>query len=42
MEEVERVIEAVPGIVAQLRSLSPYWSVDGPVSAEAAFAPKFA
>ncbi|MBV8486927.1 MAG: cysteine desulfurase NifS [Planctomycetaceae bacterium] len=42
MEEVDRVIEAVPGIVAQLRSLSPYWSVDGPVAAEAAFTPKFA
>lgn len=25
-EEVTRVIEAVPGIIAQLRSISPYWA----------------
>ena len=30
-EEVDRVIEAVPPIVAQLRKLSPYWGEDGPV-----------
>ncbi len=41
-DEVEQVIKAVPGIVARLRSLSPYWSADGPVSPEAAFVPKFA
>ena len=29
-EEVERVIAAVPPIVAQLRKLSPYWNGDGP------------
>lgn len=43
MEEVERVIEAVPGIVAQLRKLSPYWQGDGPVEEpEKAFAPTYA
>ena len=29
--EVERVIAAVPPIVAQLRRLSPYWGEDGPI-----------
>ncbi|HEY0722082.1 MAG TPA: aminotransferase class V-fold PLP-dependent enzyme, partial [Gammaproteobacteria bacterium] len=29
-EEVERVIAAVPPIVAQLRKLSPYWGANGP------------
>jgi len=43
MEEIERVIEAVPPIVAQLRKLSPYWGEDGPVdNPEAAFAPVYA
>ena len=43
MEEVERVIEAVPPIVAQLRKLSPYWGEDGPVEEpEKAFAPSYA
>lgn len=42
MDEMEQVIKAVPEIVGWLRSLSPYWSGNGPVSAEAAFAPKFA
>ncbi len=43
MEEVERVIEAVPPIIAQLRKLSPYWSGDGPVEEpEKAFAPTYA
>lgn len=43
MEEVEKVIEAVPPIVAQLRKLSPYWGVDGPVEEpEKAFAPTYA
>ncbi len=42
-EEIERVIEAVPPIVAQLRKLSPYWGEDGPVeNPEAAFAPVYA
>lgn len=43
MEEVERVIEAVPPIVAQLRKLSPYWGENGPVeNPEEAFAPVYA
>jgi cysteine desulfurase len=42
MEEVERVIAAVPPIVAQLRKLSPYWGEDGPVDdPEQAFAPAY-
>ena len=41
--EVDRVIEAVPPIVAQLRKLSPYWSDKGPAAnPEAAFAPTYA
>ncbi|WP_296806533.1 cysteine desulfurase NifS [Thiocapsa sp.] len=43
MEEIDRVIEAVPPIVAKLRKLSPYWSDSGPVSDSAgAFAPAYA
>jgi cysteine desulfurase len=43
MEEIERVIAAVPPIVAQLRKLSPYWGEDGPVDEpEKAFAPTYA
>ncbi|MEJ2060552.1 MAG: cysteine desulfurase NifS [Gammaproteobacteria bacterium] len=43
MEEVERVIEAVPPIVAQLRKLSPYWADGAPVKdPEKAFAPTYA
>ena len=42
-EEVDRVIAAVPPIIAQLRKLSPYWSGDGPVAnPEQAFAPAYA
>ena len=41
--EVDRVIEAVPPIVAQLRKLSPYWKDDAPAAnPEAAFAPTYA
>ena len=41
--EIERVIEAVPPIIAQLRKLSPYWSESGPVEAsEQRFAPAYA
>ena len=40
--EIERVIDAVPSIIAQLRKLSPYWRDGGPVSAEQAFAPTYA
>jgi cysteine desulfurase len=43
MEEVEKVIEAVPPIIAKLRKLSPYWSDNGPVAEpEKAFAPVYA
>jgi len=43
MEEVERVIQAVPPIVAQLRKMSPYWGENGPVeNPEEAFAPTYA
>lgn len=42
-EEVDRVIEALPPIVAKLRKLSPYWSDNGPVEEpEKAFAPVYA
>lgn len=42
-DEIERVIVAVPPIVAQLRKLSPYWSGDGPVAEpEKSFAPVYA
>jgi cysteine desulfurase len=37
------VIAAVPGIIAQLRKLSPYWGDNGPVTDPAkAFAPTYA
>ena len=39
-EEIDRVIAAVPPIIAQLRKLSPYWNGDGP--AAEAFAPAYA
>ncbi|MCG6897792.1 MAG: cysteine desulfurase NifS [Thiocapsa sp.] len=43
MDEIERVIAAVPPIVAQLRRLSPYWSETGPVAEPgSAFAPAYA
>jgi len=43
MEDVEKVIEAVPPIMTQLRKLSPYWGEDGPVEdPEKAFAPTYA
>lgn len=42
-EEVDRVIEIMPPIVAKLRKLSPYWSDDGPVEEpEKSFAPVYA
>ena len=42
-EEVDRVIAAVPPIIAQLRKLSPYWSGEGPVAnPEQAFQPEYA
>lgn len=43
MDEIDRVVEKVPGIVARLRALSPYWTKDGPAAnPERAFAPTFA
>jgi cysteine desulfurase len=43
MDEVERVIAAVPPIVERLRRLSPYWGENGPVEdPEQAFMPKYA
>jgi len=43
MQDVERVIEAIPPIMQQLRKLSPYWGVNGPVEEpEKAFAPTYA
>ncbi|MDR0703286.1 MAG: cysteine desulfurase NifS [Azoarcus sp.] len=42
-EEIDRVIAAVPPIIAQLRELSPYWNKNGPVeNPERAFAPAYA
>ncbi len=42
-EEIDRVVAAVPPVVAQLRRLSPYWSDDGPVTEpERAFQPAYA
>ena len=41
--EIDRVIAAVPPIVAELRRLSPYWGENGPVTEpEKAFAPVYA
>ncbi len=41
--EIDRVIQVMPGIVAQLRKLSPYWEGEGPVQEpEKAFAPAYA
>lgn len=43
MQEVERVIEAIPPIMQQLRKLSPYWGENGPVEEpEKVFAPTYA
>ena len=43
MEDVERVIEAIPPIMEKLRKLSPYWSNNGPVEEPGkAFAPTYA
>ncbi|MGR9108409.1 MAG: aminotransferase class V-fold PLP-dependent enzyme, partial [Gammaproteobacteria bacterium] len=43
MQEIERVIEVMPEIIAQLRKLSPYWGENGPVEeADKAFSPTYA
>ncbi len=42
-EEIDRVIQVVPEIVAQLRKLSPYWGENGPsAQPEKDFAPVYA
>jgi cysteine desulfurase len=42
-EEIDRVIAAVPPIIARLRQLSPYWGENGPIAEpEKAFAPVYA
>jgi cysteine desulfurase len=42
MAEVDEVLKVMPGIVATLRKLSPYWSGDAPVAnPEQAFAPTY-
>lgn len=42
-EEIDKVISVMPGIVARLRQLSPYWDGAGPVAEpEKAFAPAYA
>ncbi|NMG49344.1 cysteine desulfurase NifS [Azoarcus communis] len=42
-DEIDRVIAAVPPIIAQLRKLSPYWGENGPITdPEKAFAPTYA
>ncbi|OUD14486.1 cysteine desulfurase NifS [Thioflexithrix psekupsensis] len=43
MAQVERVIEVVPPIIAQLRKLSPYWGENGPLlEPDKAFLPVYA
>ena len=43
LTEIDKVIAAVPPIIAQLRKLSPYWGVDGPVTDPSkTFAPVYA
>ena len=43
LTEIDKVIAAVPPIVAQLRKLSPYWGVDGPITDPSkTFAPVYA
>ncbi|MDD5578175.1 MAG: cysteine desulfurase NifS [Methylobacter sp.] len=43
MAEVDEVLKVMPGIVATLRKLSPYWDGNGPVAdPEKAFAPTYA
>lgn len=42
-QEIDRVVEAVPPIIAQLRKLSPYWCDQGPASEPGkTFAPIYA
>ncbi|MRD72370.1 cysteine desulfurase NifS [Rhodocyclus tenuis] len=40
--EIDRVIAAVPPIIAQLRKISPYWGEQGPLAnADESFAPQY-
>lgn len=42
-EDVDRVIEVMPSVIAKLRKLSPYWSDDGPLEeSDKAFVPVYA
>ncbi len=42
LAEIDKVIEVMPPIVANLRKMSPYWGENGPVeNPEAAFAPVY-
>lgn len=41
-EEIDRVITAIPPIIAQLRQLSPYWAENGPAQESAGFSPAYA
>ena len=41
LEEVDRVIEELPQIIAQLRRLSPYWNEANNAPAETCFAPAY-
>tara|TARA_R110002095_G_scaffold121735_7_gene105864 strand:+ start:2243 stop:3484 length:1242 start_codon:yes stop_codon:yes gene_type:complete len=42
-QEIDRVIEVMPAIIARLREMSPYWSEGAPVAdPEQAFAPVYA
>ncbi|MDD5250841.1 MAG: cysteine desulfurase NifS [Rhodocyclaceae bacterium] len=42
-QEIDRVLAAVPPIIAQLRQLSPYWDGNGPAGeSDQAFAPAYA
>lgn len=43
MQEVDEVLKVMPGTVATLRKLSPYWDGDKPVeSPEKAYQPTYA
>ncbi len=42
-DDIEKVIEVMPGVIAQLRKMSPYWDGDKPAeNPEKAFAPTYA
>lgn len=41
LAEIDKVIEVMPPIIANLRKMSPYWGEDGPVENPEAFAPVY-